>query len=399
MKKLATRAGIVAPSLTLAITAQANKLKAQGVDIVGFTAGEPDFKTPEYIVNAAKEALDKGFTKYTPASGTAELKTAICNKLKRENGLSFTADRIVVSNGAKQSLYNVMQILVDEGDEVLVIAPYWLTYPELIKLNGGVPVIVEAKAENGFIPQIGDIEKAITSKTKAIIINSPNNPTGAVYSEEDIKAIAELCKKYDLWIVADEIYEKLVYNGKKHFSIAGVSEDAYSRTFVVNGMSKAYAMTGWRIGYVAAPTAEAAKAMGSIQSHQTSNPNSVAQYASVRALSEGEDIISGMVEVFAKRRELMLSKFEGIKYVKPVASDGAFYIMVNVEELFGKEICGSVVNSAMELSTVLIEKANVAVIPGECFGADKYIRLSYSLAEDKIVTGVERIGAVINKLK
>lgn len=399
MKELAVRAGIVAPSLTLAITAQANKLKAQGVDIVGFTAGEPDFRTPEYIVDAAKEALDKGFTKYTPASGTAELKKAVCSKLERENGLIYAPENIVISSGAKQSLYNVMQILLDEGDEVIIIKPYWLTYPEIIKLNGGVPVYVDTKAEKGFIPDINDIEKAVTSKTKAIIVNSPNNPTGAVYSEEEIRAVARLAQKYDLWIVSDEIYEKLVYDGKKHVSFASVSEDAKSRTFVVNGLSKAYAMTGWRIGYVAAPDAESAKAMGSIQSHETSNPNSVAQYASVAALgSEGDKVIDSMVRVFDERRKLMLSLLEGIKYIKPVAPSGAFYVMIDVSGIIGRSVNGEIITTPMQLSKVLIENANVAVIPGECFGANEYIRLSYSLSDDKIIEGIKRIKAFTEKI-
>lgn len=398
MKELAKRATSVTPSLTLAITAQAKKLKSEGVDVVAFTAGEPDCNTPAYIVAAAKEALDKGFTKYTPASGTLELRTAVCEKLARENGLSYKPEQIVVSNGAKQSLYNVFQTIIEEGDEVIVVAPFWLTYPELIKVNGGTPVIVYARAENGFRISASEIEAAITAKTKAVVFNSPNNPTGAVYNEEELRAIMDVCVKHDLYVVSDEIYEKLIYRGK-HVSLASLGEKAYERTFVINGMSKAYAMTGWRIGYVAAPDARTAKLMGGLQSHETSNPNSIAQYASVTALSTGEEVIDGMVARFGRRQKLMWKELESVPFVEVVKGDGAFYVMVKVSGLFGKQLGGSVPQTALDVANLLIEKAHVAVIPCESFGAPDYIRLSYALGEDDIVKGVGRMAEFFGQAK
>ena len=398
MKGISVRATSVTPSLTLAITAQANKLKSEGVDVVAFTAGEPDCKTPEYISDAARVALEKGFTKYTPASGTVALKTAISEKLRKENGLEYTPDQIVVSNGAKQSLYNALQTVVEDGDEVIIIAPYWLTYPELIKVNGGKTVVVDAKAENGFKVLPCEIEAAITEKTKAVIFNSPNNPTGAVYTREELAALMEVFVKHDLWVISDEIYEKLIYCGE-HVSLAGLSEKAYERTFVINGMSKAYAMTGWRIGYAAAPTVKLAKLMGGLQSHQTSNPNSIAQFASVTALSTGEDVIASMVESFGRRQKLMLKELEAVPGVKVVKGDGAFYVMVNVSGLFGKDIEGMVANSALDMANILLEKAHVAVIPCESFGAPEYIRLSYALSEADIVKGVQRMAELFAKAK
>lgn len=396
MKELAKRATSVTPSLTLAITAQAKKLKSEGVDVVAFTAGEPDCNTPSYIVTAAKEALDKGFTKYTPASGTMELRAAVCEKLKRENGLDYKPEQIVISNGAKQSIYNVLQTIVEDGDEVIIVAPFWLTYPELIKVNGGTPVTVYAKAENGFKITPEEIEVAVTDKTKAIIFNSPNNPTGAVYTEDELKAIMEVCVKHDLYVVSDEIYEKLIYSGK-HVSLASLGEKAYERTFVINGMSKAYAMTGWRIGYVAAPDAKTAKLMGGLQSHETSNPNSIAQYASVTALGTGEEVINEMVERFGRRQKLMWKELEAVPNIDVVKGDGAFYVMVNVSKLFGKSLCGRVAHSALDIANILIEKAHVAVIPCESFGAPEYIRLSYALSEDDIVKGVRRLAEFFAK--
>ena len=302
MLTITNRAKNVSPSLTLAITAKANKMKAEGVDLISFAAGEPDFNTPEFIIQAAKTALDKGFTKYTAASGMPSLKDAVCNKLARDNGLTYTQEQIVVSSGAKQSLFNAIQATVEEGDEVIIIAPYWLTYPELVKICGGTPVVVTMKAEDGFALNVNEVKKAITSKTKAIIMNTPNNPTGTLYSEESIREFAQMLKAYpDVYVISDEIYEALAYDGKKHFSIAQVDEDMKERTIVINGMSKAYAMTGWRIGYTASSTV-LAKRMGALQSHESSNPNTIAQHASVTALNNGEEFIASMRKIFEERR-------------------------------------------------------------------------------------------------
>lgn len=322
MLNITNRAKNVSPSLTLAITAKANKLKESGVDIVSFAAGEPDFNTPEFIVNAAKDALDKGLTKYTPASGIAPLKKAVCAKLKRDNALDFQPEQIVISTGAKQSLFNALQTVCQEGDEVIIISPYWLTYPELIKICGAKPVVVETKAEEGFALNVGLIEKAVTDKTRALILNMPNNPSGTVYGREKIEELAAMLRRHpDVWIVADEIYEALTYDGMEHFSIAQI-DDMKDRTILINGLSKSYAMTGWRIGYAASP-AYVAKYMGALQSHQTSNPNTIAQYASVTALDEGEAFIKNMRAVFEERRNALWSFLDEVPSIKYVKGNGA----------------------------------------------------------------------------
>lgn len=396
MLTITNRAKNVSPSLTLAITAKANKMKAEGVDLISFAAGEPDFNTPEFIINAAKVALDKGFTKYTAASGMPALKDAVCNKLARDNGLTYTQEQIVVSSGAKQSLFNAIQATVEEGDEVIIIAPYWLTYPELVKICGGTPVVVTMSAEDGFALNVKAVKDAITPKTKAIIMNTPNNPTGTLYSEEAIREFAQMLKEYpDVYVISDEIYEALAYDGKKHFSIAQVDEDLKERTIVINGMSKAYAMTGWRIGYTASSTV-LAKRMGALQSHESSNPNTIAQHASVTALNNGEEFIASMRKIFEERRNALLACFEGYDKVKCVKGSGAFYVMVDVSGLLGKSYEGKQINTPLEFSETLLEKAHVAVIPCESFGADKYVRLTYTLDIPVIQEGARRIQKFID---
>lgn len=398
MLTITNRAKNVSPSLTLAITAKANKMKAEGVDLISFAAGEPDFNTPEFIIQAAKTALDKGFTKYTAASGMPALKDAVCNKLARDNGLTYTQEQIVVSSGAKQSLFNAIQATVEEGDEVIIIAPYWLTYPELVKICGGTPVVVTMKAEDGFALNVNEVKKAITSKTKAIIMNTPNNPTGTLYSEESIREFAQMLKAYpDVYVISDEIYEALAYDGKKHFSIAQVDEDMKERTIVINGMSKAYAMTGWRIGYTASSTV-LAKRMGALQSHESSNPNTIAQHASVTALNNGEEFIASMRKIFEERRNALLDCFKGYDKVNCVKGSGAFYVMVDLSGLLGKSYEGKQINTPLEFSELLLEKAHVAVIPCESFGADKYVRLTYTLDIPVIKEGARRIQEFINAI-
>jgi len=398
MLTITNRAKNVSPSLTLAITAKANKMKAEGVDLISFAAGEPDFNTPEFIIQAAKTALDKGFTKYTAASGMPSLKDAVCNKLARDNGLTYTQEQIVVSSGAKQSLFNAIQATVEEGDEVIIIAPYWLTYPELVKICGGTPVVVTMKAEDGFALNVNEVKKAITSKTKAIIMNTPNNPTGTLYSEESIREFAQMLKAYpDVYVISDEIYEALAYDGKKHFSIAQVDEDMKERTIVINGMSKAYAMTGWRIGYTASSTV-LAKRMGALQSHESSNPNTIAQHASVTALNNGEEFIASMRKIFEERRNALLDCFKGYDKVNCVKGSGAFYVMVDLSGLLGKSYEGKQINTPLEFSELLLEKAHVAVIPCESFGADKYVRLTYTLDIPVIKEGARRIQEFINAI-
>ncbi len=398
-KGFSKRSLAVSPSLTLAITAKSNELKNQGVDVVSFGVGEPDFNTPGHIIDAAKYALDHGMTKYTASSGMPSLKKAVCEKLSRDNGLTYRPEQIVVSSGAKQSLFNAMQVLVDEGDEVILLSPYWLTYPELVKICGGKAVTVECPARDGFIVRPEALESAINPKTKVLMLNSPNNPTGAVYSLENLQAVAQVLQKHpDVWVIADEIYEKLIYDGLRHYSVAALSQDMYDRTIVVNGMSKAYAMTGWRIGYAAAPTAQVAKLMDGLQSHQTSNANTMAQYASQVALASGHESIDAMAAEFETRRNLMLGLLKNVPDITAVRANGAFYIMVEVSALFGKKLNGETVSTANNFAKMLIDNAQVAVIPCEGFGAKDFIRLSYATSRERIEEGIARINKFIAKL-
>lgn len=387
----------ITPSMTLEMDAKAKKMKAEGIDVIGFGAGEPDFDTPTFIKEAAKEALDKGLTKYTPASGTLELRNAICAKLKAQNGLTYDPAQIVVSNGAKHSLFNAFAAILNDGDEVILPSPYWVTYPELIRFCGGTPVYVETTAENDFCPTIADIENAITDRTKAILINSPCNPTGAVYSEKLLRDIAALAEKADCYIVSDEIYEELVYDGQQHVSIASLSPDAQQRTILVNGLSKSFAMTGWRIGYTAC-NLPVAKAMGSLQSHATSNPNSIAMYASVAALKGPREELDAMRAAFTRRRKRMLERIAEIDGVSAPTPQGAFYVALQIGGLFGKSFRGKTISNSLEFAQTLLEGANVAVVPGIAFGNENFCRLSYALNDADIEKGLDRIAAFVAEL-
>ena len=398
--KIAQRATKIAPSLTLELTAKAKKLKEEGKDVVSFGAGEPDFNTPEYICNAAKEALDNGVTKYTPASGTVALKNTVCNKFKLDNGLEYAPSNIVISNGAKHSLHNAISAVVEEGDEVIIPAPYWLTYPELVGLAGGKSVFVETKAENGFKMTAEELECAITDKTVAIILNNPNNPTGAVYTEEEIKALAKVIEDKDVWVISDEIYEVLNYTDAPVYSIAKYSDALKEKTIIVNGVSKTYAMTGWRIGFIAAPVA-VAKAIANMQSHTTSNPNSIAQYATVAAYEdkEGEAFLKEMKESFDRRRKLIMSKLDEVKQISYVTPLGAFYVMINVENVLGKSTsAGKKIDTPLCFANALLDEKEVVAIPCEAFGAPTYLRLSYAISDADIIKGVERIGEFVASL-
>lgn len=388
----------ITPSITLAITAKAKELKGAGVDVVSFGAGEPDFNTPKNIMDAAIKSMEEGKTKYTPTSGIIELREAICKKLKEDNNLSYNSNRIIVSTGAKQCLADAFMAILNPGDEVIVPIPYWVSYPELIKLADGVPVFVEGKEENDYKYTLESLNKVVNDNTKAIIINSPNNPTGTVYSIDELKEIAEFAQKHDLIIISDEIYEKLIYDGKKHVSVASLSEDAYNRTIVINGFSKSYAMTGWRLGY-AAGNAEVIKLMTSVQSHVTSNTNSIAQYAGVEALNGPKDEIEKMVKKFEERRNLMIDRIKSITGLSIIRPEGAFYVMINLENYLGKSINENVINNSVDFSRELLEHEKVAVIPGSAFGLDKYIRLSYATSEELILKGLDRIESFLNKLK
>lgn len=385
----------ITPSMTLEITAKAKQLKAQGVDVIDFGVGEPDFDTPDYIKEAAIDAIKKGYTKYTPSSGISELKKAVCDKLLKDNGLKYQPDQIVISNGAKHSIYNALCAILNPGDEVIIPVPYWLSYPEMVRLAYGKPVFVKTKVENDFKITAEELKNAITSKTKALILNTPNNPTGSVYTKEELEELAKIIGEANIFVISDEIYEKLIYEGS-HISIASLNEKIKELTILVNGMSKAYAMTGWRIGYTAS-SLEIAKVMSNIQSHTTSNPNSIAQYASVAALSGDETVIKRMAEEFNKRRIYMVERINKIKGLKSNKPQGAFYVMVNIDEYIGKEIKGKIIRGSIDFANALIEGANVAVVPALPFGMDNYIRISYATSIENIEKGLNRIEEFLNK--
>ena len=395
---LSQKAMEISPSLTLAISAKAKKMKSEGLDVIGFGVGEPDFDTPKHIREAGIKAIEEGYTRYTPASGTAELKQAIVDKFKNDNNLPYKPSQIVVSSGAKQSLDNAFRAVLNPGDEVIVGSPYWVSYPEMIRLSDGVPVIVETKEEEFFKFNIDTLEKVVTEKTKAMIINSPSNPTGAIYSKEELKNIAEFAKKHDIIIISDEIYEKLIYGTEVHTSIASISEDAYNRTIVINGVSKAYAMTGWRIVYAAA-NEKIASLMSNIQSHTTSNPCSISQHASLAALKGDQSPVVEMNKEFEKRRNFMVERVNTINNLSCVKPDGAFYVMVNISKVLGKEIDGKIIENSFIFGDLLLEKEKVAVVPGVAFGADEFIRLSYATSMENIKEGLDRIEKFVGDLK
>lgn len=392
-KDISSKLKSIQPSVTLAITAKAKSLKAQGVDIIGFGAGEPDFRTPKHIRDAAINAIENESIGYTAASGMESLKQAICDKLKRDNNLEYAQDQIVVSNGAKHSLFNTLAAICNPGDEVIVPNPYWVSYPELVRLVDANPVFVECPEEAEFKYTVKALEEAITDKTKAIILNTPNNPTGTAYEEEDLKAIADLAVKHNIYVISDEIYEKLLYEGT-HTSIASFNEDIKDLTIVINGVAKAYAMTGWRIGYTAC-NKEIAKVMSNFQSHATSNPNTIAQYATIEALSGPEETLNEMVKAFKERRDFMVEKINSIENLSCLKPQGAFYVMVNISKLIGKTINGKAINNSIDFADYLLDDAKVAVVPGIGFGNDNYIRLSYATSLDNIKEGLNRIEKAI----
>lgn len=373
-------------------------MKSEGINVISFGAGEPDFDTPQYIKDAGINAINNGLTRYTPASGIIELKEAICNKLRIENGLEYNSNEIVISNGAKHSIYNALMAICNPGDEVIIPVPYWVSYPELVKLVDAIPVFIHTDEKNQFKINVEELKNKITPKTKAIIINSPSNPTGTVYTEEELSKIAEIVVENDLIVISDEIYEKLIYDGYKHISIASLNKDIKERTIVINGMSKAYAMTGWRIGYTAS-NKEIASLMANIQSHATSNPNTIAQYASVEALRGDQKEIEIMRREFEVRRNFMvdrINKISGLTCVNPV---GAFYVMVNISNIKGKMFNGKNISTSLDFANVLLEEEKVAVIPGDAFGDDNYIRLSFATSLEQIKEGLDRIDSFIQKIK
>jgi len=395
--KLSARAAQVKPSETLAITAKANALRAEGRDVIGFGAGEPDFDTPAHIKAAAAQAIEAGFTKYTPVGGTDELKDAIIAKLKRDNNLEYKRTEVVVSCGAKHSLYNIAQALLNEGDEVIIPAPYWVSYPDITVLAGGKPVILPTAEADGFKMKPEQLRAAITGRTRAVIVNSPSNPTGAAYSPDELKALAGVLADKDIIVISDDIYEKIIYAGFSFANIATVAPELRDRTIVVNGVSKAYAMTGWRIGY-AAGSADVIAAMGKLQGQNTSNPASISQKAAVAALNGDQQVVSAMAAEFKKRRDVIVALLNDINGVKCLLPEGAFYVFPNVSALYGRSFKGSKINNSTDFINYLLDEANVAIVPGAAFGSDAHIRLSYATSMKNIEEGLKRIKNAIARL-
>lgn len=394
---LSRKAQEVKPSSTLAITAKAKELKAQGIDVVGFGAGEPDFDTPANINEAAIEAIHSGFTKYTAASGMPELKQAVCNKFESFNQIHYEPDQIVISNGGKHSLTNVFTAILNPGDEVIIPSPYWLSYPEIVKLAGGVPVEIRCGREQNYKASAEQIAAACTEKTKAFILNTPSNPSGVLYTRKELEAIAKVAVEKDFYVVADEMYEHLIYTKEPFVSIASLGEEIYKRTITCSGVSKSYSMTGWRIGYTGS-SKEIAKLMGSVQSHQTSNPNSIAQKAALAALTGPQEAVEQMRQEFEKRRDYMYDRIAEMEYISAVKPEGAFYFFVDVSGLLSKSYQGKPVGTAARLAEILIENYQVAVVPCADFGFDDHIRLSYAISMEQIQKGLERIEALIRDL-
>ena len=380
----------ITPSTTLRLNALVAELRAKGQDIIGLAAGEPDFRTPDNINAAANQAIKDGQTYYTAVSGVPKLRQAVCDYLMREKGLSYTKEQILVGTGAKQVLHEALIAIVNPGDEVILPAPCWLSYPEMVRMAGGVPVVVETDEAHGFLPTREQLEAAITPKTKAVMLNTPNNPTGVVWGQDILKTLAELAVQYDFYIISDEIYEKMVYDGAVHVSAASISPEAYQKTIVVSGFSKAYAMTGWRLGYAAGPK-DVIDAMCAYQSHATGNTNTIAQYAGIEALNGPQDSVKNMVEAFSSRRQLMLSCIEKIPGVSCAVPQGAFYVLLNVKGLIGHSFRGTPIRSEDDLAELLLEHAQVSVVPGSPFYACGYLRLSYAISEESIIEAMRRM--------
>ncbi|MFH1134618.1 MAG: pyridoxal phosphate-dependent aminotransferase [Pseudomonadota bacterium] len=396
--QLAERMSQIKPSPTLALDAKAKALKAAGADVVNFGVGEPDFNTPDHVKAAGVKAIEDNFTRYTPAGGTVELKEAVCAKFKRDNGLTFTPDQVVINCGGKHTLYNLAQVLFGPGDEVIVPAPYWVSYPPIVALAGAVPVIAPTLEKNDFKMTPNDLEKAITPRTRAIIMNSPSNPTGSVYSREELRALAEILLKNRIIVISDDIYEKIIYDGKKFCNLANLSPEMAELTIIAHGLAKTYAMTGWRIGFMAGPK-DVASAVTKIQSQSTSNPCSIAQKAGVAALNGPEDSVLVMKAAFEKRRDFVvetLNKIEGVKCFTP---GGAFYAFPTVSSYFGKGVGKWQIKGSDDLADYLLEEALIAAVPGSAFGEDSCIRLSYAISLDDNRKGLERMAEALYKLK
>lgn len=395
MLSLSERGKQVAASSTLAITAKINQMVADGLDIIKFGAGEPDFDTPEHIKEAGIDSIQAGFTKYTAVAGIIELRNAIVTKFGNDNNLRYKPSEVIVNCGAKHTIYNILQAICNPGDEVIFAAPYWVSYIEIVKLAGGIPIIVETIANQNFCLTVDQIATEVTDKTKAVIINSPSNPTGTIYDSEALREIADLAVDKRFYIISDEIYESLLYDGYQHCSIATFNNDIKAITFVVNGVSKAYSMTGWRIGYAAGPE-DAISAMSRIQSHSTSNPTSIAQKAALTAISGSQEAVESMRVAFEKRRDLICERFDGIDGVTYVKPQGAFYIFPDFSDHYSRTIDGFQIKGSQDLANFLLECVKVGVVPGVGFGADKNMRLSFATSEVEINRGLDRIKKALN---
>lgn len=398
MNTISDRILQMTPSATVELAGKVSDLKAQGVDILSFSLGEPDFQTPENIIRAADRAMEDGFTKYTAAAGLPDLREAICEKLQRDNGLRYTPGQIIVTTGAKQAIYNALMALCNPGDEVIIPTPCWVSYVEMVKLAGAVPVLVPTREEDGFTPDIQTLRAAVTGRTAAILFNSPNNPTGAVYGRETLRAIGELALEKGFWLISDEIYEKLIYDGEVHYSVAALCPEAKDRCIVINGLSKSYAMTGWRVGYAAGP-APTIKGMCSLQGHTTSNTNTIAQKAAVEALRGPQDSVTAMHDEFARRREVMIQRLNAMPGVRCADVKGAFYTFPNVSALYGKSADGRTIRDSSGLAAFLLEKAHIAVVPGVAFEAPDYLRLTYASSMREITEGMDRMERCLRTLQ
>lgn len=397
--KLSEKALGIKPSSTLSITEKAGVLRGEGKDVISFSVGEPDFDTPDHIKKAAIDAINEGFTKYTPAAGTVELRKAVAKKLKEDNGLDYDYTQIVISNGAKHSLVNALMAIVNPGDEVIIPAPFWLSYAEMVRIAGGTPVIAYTKAENNFELSREILESVYTDKTKAVIVTTPSNPTGMVLTEKCLREIADFAVEKDIIVIADEIYEKLIYSkDKKHISIASFGKEIYERTITVNGVSKSYAMTGWRIGYTAS-SKQIAKLMASMQSHMTSNPNSIAQMAALAAIEGPQDCVEDMREKFEERRDYIYDRVAKMPYLKTLKPEGAFYLFVDFSGTYGKKYNDIVLESAAQIGALLLDEELIAVVPCADFGMPDYIRFSYATSNENIKKGMDRLEDFISKLK
>ncbi len=395
---LSDRIGRIKPSPTLAVSAKSKAMKAQGIDVVSFGAGEPDFDTPQHIKEAAIQAIKDGFTKYTPASGIDELKESVCAKFSRDNGLNFDKSQVVISCGGKHAFYNLAQVLLNPGDEAIIPAPYWVSYPDMVRLAGGTPVIVKTEENNGFKLTPDTLDTVLTDKTKIVVINSPSNPTGAAYTKKELTDLGNVILKYpNAWVISDEIYEKIVYDGYTFVSIANCGEEIRKRTLIIHGVSKTYAMTGWRIGFTVGDAA-IIKAVSMLQSQSTSNPTSIAQKAAVAALNGPQDAVSKMVSAFHERRNYTISRLNRMKGVTCLNPQGAFYAFANLNSFLGKGYKDTRLNSGYDLATYLLEEVNVAVIPGDAFGQKGYLRLSFATSMEEIKKGLDRIEEALGKL-